>query len=506
MGINVSSHFMTLACDFLNCKQGTVPFSYLGLPVGANHRRSVTWDPLIAHLRKRLNTWGNRHVSLGGRIVLLNSVLNAIPIFFLSFMKVPAVVLKQIIRIQREFLWGGPSGGRKISWVSWKEVCKPKNQGGLGVRDVGKVNLSLLIKWRWRLLQRGNALWKDILVAKYGSIVRSEVHWCGRGVHYRASGWWKDMCGIDIKDGGSWFGQNVSRKIGNGYSTRFWHDCWTGTSPLCDRFPRLFSISTIKDGLVGEVWVNRERLWSGAWGWRRRLFGWEEALLHDLSLAIPMLTLSEEEDEWKWGLEEDGSFSVKSSYLFLDKLFMPESSLSEEDLRVFSLIWKSPAPSKVLAFSWKLLRDRLPTRNNLALRGVHVNGGVLDCVHCHGREEDAAHLFLFCDFVDLVWKKIFRWLGLVIVLPSTISSLFDCFIGAAGSKKVRRGFSLIWHAAVWAIWRSRNNAIFSNGVIDPGEVVDAVMLLSWRWGLSRHKIPTCLFYEWCWDPGLCLRG
>jgi hypothetical protein len=88
-----------------------------------------------------------------------------------------------------------------------------------------------------------------------------------------------------------------------------------------------------------------------------------------------MLTLSEEEDEWKWGLEEDGSFSVKSSYLFLDKLFMPESSLSEEDLRVFSLIWKSPAPSKVLAFSWKLLRDRLPTRNNLALRGVHVNGG-----------------------------------------------------------------------------------------------------------------------------------
>jgi hypothetical protein len=23
--------------------------------------------------------------------------------------------------------------------------------------------------------------------------------------------------------------------------------------------------------------------------------------------------------------------------------------------------------------------------------------------------------------------------------------------------------------------------------------------------LSRHKIPVCLFYEWCWDPGLCLR-
>jgi hypothetical protein len=40
---------------------------------------------------------------------------------------------------------------------------------------------------------------------------------------------------------------------------------------------------------------------------------------------------------------------------------------------------------------------------------------------------------------------------------------------------------------------------------DPGEVVDGIKLASWRWGLSRHKIPVCLFYEWCWDPGLCLR-
>jgi len=46
-------------------------------------------------------------VSLGGRITLLNAVLNVIPIFFLSFMKIPANVLKMVIRIQREFLWGG---------------------------------------------------------------------------------------------------------------------------------------------------------------------------------------------------------------------------------------------------------------------------------------------------------------------------------------------------------------------------------------------------------------
>ncbi|PNX63910.1 ribonuclease H, partial [Trifolium pratense] len=53
-------------------------------------------------------------------------------------MKLPAAVFKKIVRIQREFLWGGVKGGRKISWVNWKEVCKRRCQGGLGVRDVGK--------------------------------------------------------------------------------------------------------------------------------------------------------------------------------------------------------------------------------------------------------------------------------------------------------------------------------------------------------------------------------
>jgi hypothetical protein len=118
----------------------TIPFSYLGLLVGANPRRASTWDPVVDRLRKRLRSWGNRYVSLGGRTVLINSVLNSIPIFYLSFLKMSVVVIKKITRIQREFLWGGVKGGRKISWVNWKNVCMPRSQGGLGVRDVGKVN------------------------------------------------------------------------------------------------------------------------------------------------------------------------------------------------------------------------------------------------------------------------------------------------------------------------------------------------------------------------------
>jgi hypothetical protein len=84
------------------------------------------------------------------------------------FLKMPSQVVKEVRRIQREFLWGGVKGGRKTNWISWKTVCCEKKDGGLDVRDVRVVNISLLTKWRWKLLCEVPALWKQVLVAKYG--------------------------------------------------------------------------------------------------------------------------------------------------------------------------------------------------------------------------------------------------------------------------------------------------------------------------------------------------
>lgn len=107
MGLNVEREFMVMACNFLNCNEGSIPFKYLGLPVGANPRSLTTWEPLLEHISSRLNSWGNRYISFGGRIVLLNSVINAIPIFYRSFLKMPDKVWRKLVRIQREFLWEG---------------------------------------------------------------------------------------------------------------------------------------------------------------------------------------------------------------------------------------------------------------------------------------------------------------------------------------------------------------------------------------------------------------
>jgi len=113
IGVNVGDNFMEMACNFLNSNMGSVPFRYLGLPVGSNSGNSSTWDPLLEKLVKRLNSRGNKFVSLGGRIVLLNSILNVVPIFYLFLFKMLKKVCSKIVAMQRNFLWGGVVGVKK---------------------------------------------------------------------------------------------------------------------------------------------------------------------------------------------------------------------------------------------------------------------------------------------------------------------------------------------------------------------------------------------------------
>jgi hypothetical protein len=156
---------------------------------------------VVKTIEKRLISWRNRYVSLGGRVVLINSVLASILVFFLSFLKIPLKVRMKIVRLQRNFLWGGASRDKnKISWVSWKDVCRPKKEGGLGVRDLKWFNLSLLAKWRWRLLMEDGCLWKNVLEAKYGDVGRSTLS-IGRGNKF--SLWWGWGTGVVLRAIGS---------------------------------------------------------------------------------------------------------------------------------------------------------------------------------------------------------------------------------------------------------------------------------------------------------------
>jgi mannosylglycoprotein endo-beta-mannosidase len=361
------------------------------------------------------------------------------------------------------------------------------------------------MKWRWRLLDRGDsALWKEVLVAKYGPNIVNNANLPSEAFPNFASLWWKDARNLEVGENNSnWVVDNIVRRLGNGLSIRFWKEVWIGDSPLCLMFPRLFSLSLQKDACIGELLLadGERRRWN--FNWRRNLFQWEVDRVNVLVGLLVNVNLSHLEDGWIWKANPEEGFSVKSAYDML-MVGVVTNNLTTFELKVFSDIWESPAPSKVVAFSWQLFHNRIPSRVNLFRRGVLNLAAEVNCVWCVHYPESANHLFLHCNLAHRVWYEVFKWLGLVIVMPPSIMVLFASISDDAKNKRIRRGFRLVWHSVVWSLWRARNNAIFNNIIKEPLEIVEEVKVLSWRWSVDCLKISPCLFYEWTWDPGDCM--
>jgi hypothetical protein len=86
-GVNISDSWLMEAASVLNCRRGSIPFVYLGLPIGGDSRKLRFWKPVVDCIVARLSSWKNKFLSLGGRLVLLKSVMSSLPVYFLSFFK-----------------------------------------------------------------------------------------------------------------------------------------------------------------------------------------------------------------------------------------------------------------------------------------------------------------------------------------------------------------------------------------------------------------------------------
>jgi hypothetical protein len=86
---------------------------YLGLPIGGNARRLTFWEPLLNRIKSRMSVWNSKHLSLGGRLVLLKFVLSSLPVYALSFFKAPSGIVSSIESILNSFFFFGVRTTRK---------------------------------------------------------------------------------------------------------------------------------------------------------------------------------------------------------------------------------------------------------------------------------------------------------------------------------------------------------------------------------------------------------
>jgi hypothetical protein len=164
--------------------------------------------------------------------------------------------------------------------------------------------------------------------------------------------------------------------------------------PLAVAYPQLHSLSNQKSSLVMDLlaFEGEDRVWS--FSWRRNLFQWEEDLVAHLKDLLGTAVLTLEDDRWCWLPDPERVFSVKSAYKLLSEDLLIGFEVEDGLRGVLDQIWKSSAPSKVIAFSWQLLVDRIPTRNNLEVCGILVSEVLWECVGCVGKVETPTNLFV----------------------------------------------------------------------------------------------------------------
>jgi hypothetical protein len=123
---------------------------------------------------------------------------------------------------------------------------------------------------------------------------------------------------------------------------------------------------------------------AGVWDlkWRRELFVWEVDLRDELMRDLNFVQISNAQDIWVWEHESNGIFSVKSAYSVLELAYRAESAPPTVPSFVLANVWKSGASSKVIVFSWQLLQNKIPSRQNLFRISIITDINNIVCVFC----------------------------------------------------------------------------------------------------------------------------
>ena len=141
-------------------------FHYLGyhlkpLGYGVNE-----WRWIIKIFKKIISLRYFRLLSLGGRLILIRSVLAGMPIYWFSLEKVPKTILNCLRQRILSFLWGNHVEGKCIHLVDWKTLSRPYEYGGWNIKNLEWFGMALQLKIFWVVL-KGTSIWSSMIKTKY---------------------------------------------------------------------------------------------------------------------------------------------------------------------------------------------------------------------------------------------------------------------------------------------------------------------------------------------------
>ena len=124
-------------------------FKYLGYHLKPLGYSTNDWRWIIKFFEKRTCNWAYRLLSLGGRMILVRSVLLGLPVYWFSLAHIPKSILNCLRRCIFTFLWGSIGGKQKMHLVDWHTISKPHEYGGWNIKNLEWFGMSLRMKSLW---------------------------------------------------------------------------------------------------------------------------------------------------------------------------------------------------------------------------------------------------------------------------------------------------------------------------------------------------------------------
>jgi hypothetical protein len=164
--INMSDNRASHLANTFGCKVASMPFTYLGLPLGTTKPSINELSPLLTRIERKLSGI-SKLLSYNGRLIMVNSVLSALPTFYMCILKIPPQVIKQIDIYRKHCLWSKGVIHRKGKCLAaWDVACKPKDQGGLGIINIQSQNDALLMKFLDKFANHADVPWVSLTYDK----------------------------------------------------------------------------------------------------------------------------------------------------------------------------------------------------------------------------------------------------------------------------------------------------------------------------------------------------
>ncbi|GER37118.1 RNA-directed DNA polymerase (reversetranscriptase)-related family protein [Striga asiatica] len=263
--------------------------------------------------RSRLVSWKNRFLSTAGKEILLKSVINAMPIFTMSYFYLPKGIFQVLQSLSASFWWSkGDNMQPGMHWKKWNAITIPKQDGGLGFHDILLFNEALILKQIWRVATKPNLLVSKVLKGKYfpsTSILKA-------GTPQNASWMWRNWMKVLDKHKAA-FKVNIR----NGRNTTIWNDPWIPRHPT--GFPTPQGATACNFNWVEELMSNEGRSWDE--DKLKALFNAEDVeRMKSINSLNPSMN-----DKWSCTYDKKGILTVATTYSYLIQNKLRDMDIAE---------------------------------------------------------------------------------------------------------------------------------------------------------------------------------